>query len=48
MVLNISEEEFLEMKGVVLDGDKSAAFKLMKKFVEKLEQQARQGVKSHI
>jgi hypothetical protein len=48
MVLSISEEEFLEMKGVVLDGDKSEAFKLIKKLVERLEQQARQGVKSHI
>jgi hypothetical protein len=48
MVLNISEEEFLEMKRVVLDGDKSEAFKLIKKLVEKLEQQSRQGVKSHI
>jgi len=52
MVLSISEEEFLEMKGVVLDGDKSEAFKLIKKLikklVEKLEQQSRKGVKSHI
>lgn len=48
MVLSISEEEFLEMKGVVLDGDKSEAFKLIKKLVERLEQQARQGVKPHL
>jgi len=48
MVLNISEEEFLQMKAVVLDGDQSEALRLIKALVKRLEQQARQGVKSHI
>jgi hypothetical protein len=48
MVLNISNEEFLQMKGVVLDEDRNEAHELIKKFVKRLEQQAAQGLKSHL
>jgi len=48
MVLNISKEEFLQMKGVVLDGDRNDALEMIKKFVKRLEQQAAQGLKSHL
>ncbi|HIJ41045.1 MAG TPA: hypothetical protein HPP90_08210 [Deltaproteobacteria bacterium] len=48
MVLTISEEEFMNMKGAVLDVDRDEAFKLIKAFVKRLEQQSRQGLKSHL
>ncbi len=48
MVLTISDEEFVKMKGAVLDADGEEALALMKLFVKRMEQQARQGLKSHL
>lgn len=48
MVLSISEEEFLRMKGAVLDKDRDEALELIRAFVKRLEQQSRQGLKSHL
>ena len=48
MVLNISKEEFLRMKGVILDDDRNSALQLIKKIVKRLEQQAAQCLKSHL
>jgi len=48
MVLNISEEEFQQMKGALMDRDKDEAFRLVKLLVARLEQQQRQGLKSHL
>ena len=48
MVLNISEEEYQQMKGAVMDRDKDEAFLLVKLLVRRLEQQQRQGLKSHL
>jgi hypothetical protein len=48
MVLTISDEEFLRMKGAVLDRDPDEALDLIKTFVKRLEQQSRQGLKSHL
>jgi len=44
----ISEEEFMRMKGAVLDADHDAALDLIKAFVKRLEQQSHQGLKSHL
>ena len=48
MVLNISEEEFQQMKGAVMDWDLKEAYRLVKLLVRRLEQQAHQGLKSHL
>jgi hypothetical protein len=48
MVLTISDEEFVHMKTASLDGDKQEALRLIKEFVRHLEQQQRQGLKSHL
>jgi hypothetical protein len=48
MVLTISEEELLQMKVVVLDKDRDEAFRLIKSFVARLEQQGHRGLKSHL
>jgi len=48
MVLTVSEEEFMRMKGAVLDEDRDEALELIKAFVKRLEQQSRQGLKSHL
>lgn len=48
MVLTISDEELLNMKRVILDEDPDEALDLIKSFVKKLEQQSRQGLKSHL
>ncbi len=48
MVLAISDEELMNMKRVILDGDPNEALELIKTFVKKLEQQSRQGLKSHL
>lgn len=48
MVLNISKEEFMQMKGAVLDENRNEALQLIKKFVKRLEQQVFQGLKSHL
>jgi hypothetical protein len=48
MVLTISEEEFIQMKRVLLDEDREEALRLIKRLVARLEQQAQGGLKSHL
>lgn len=48
MVLAISEEELLQMKMVVMDGDEEEALRLLKELVKRLEQQRSSGMKSHL
>lgn len=48
MVLTIPNDEFLQMKRVVLDRDRDEAFRLIKSFVVRLEQQDHRGLKSHL
>lgn len=47
-VLNISTEEYMAMKGIVLDGDKDEAFRLIKVFLRRLEVDERKAFKSHV
>mgnify|MGYP006284815053 CR=1 FL=1 len=48
MVLTISDEEYMRMRGALLDKDGHEALELMKGFVKRLEQQSRRGLKSHL
>lgn len=48
MVLTISEEEFIQMKGILLDEDREEALRLIKHFIARLEQQKQAGLKSHL
>lgn len=48
MVLTILDEEFMRIKGALLDKDRNETFELIKMFVKRLEQQSRQGLKSHL
>jgi hypothetical protein len=48
MVLTISDEEFMCMKTAALDGDKQESLRLIREFVKRIEQQQRQGMKSHL
>ena len=48
MVLTISEEEFVQMKMIVMDRDEKEAFRLLKEFLKRLEQQKNLGLKSHL
>ena len=44
----ISEEEFVHMKMIVMDRDEGEAFRLLKEFLKRLEQQKNLGLKSHL
>lgn len=48
MVLTVSDEDFMRMKAGILDKDRDEALELIKMFVMRLEQQSRQGLKSHL
>jgi len=48
MVLTISEEEFVQMKLIVMDRDEGEALRLLKEFLKRLEQQKNLGLKSHL
>jgi hypothetical protein len=48
MVLTISEEEFVQMKMIIMDRDEGEAFRLLKEFLKRLEQQKNLGLKSHL
>jgi hypothetical protein len=48
MVLTISEEEFVEMKMIIMDRDEGEALRLLKEFLKRLEQQKNLGLKSHL
>jgi hypothetical protein len=48
MVLTISDEEIQQMRAVLLDADGEDALWLLKKFMKRLDQQKRSGMKSHL
>ncbi|MDY0041238.1 MAG: hypothetical protein RBS57_13080 [Desulforhabdus sp.] len=48
MVLNISDEEFVNIKMVVMDRDEQEALRILKELLKRLEQQKNQGLKSHL
>ena len=48
MVLNITEEEFMRMRAVVLDRNRDAAVIMITDFVKRLEQAMHSGLKSHL
>lgn len=48
MVLNISDEEYVNLKMVVMDRDEKEALRILKEFLKRLEQQKNQGLKSHL
>jgi ArsR family metal-binding transcriptional regulator len=48
MVLTISDEEFVHMKMIVMDGDAKEALRMLKELVKRLEQQKNLGLKSHL
>jgi|GEM_PF-2344525 hypothetical protein len=43
MVLNVTEQELLQMKGAVLDRDGREALRLLKELVKRIEQQKNAG-----
>ncbi len=47
-VLNITQEEYVAMKGVVLDGDEEEALRLIKVFLKRVEADERKALKSHL
>ncbi len=48
MVLTISDEEFVQIKMIVLDSDEREALHLLKELLKRLEQQRNLGLKSHL
>jgi hypothetical protein len=48
MVIEITDEEWLEMQRTVLDGDREEALRLLKGLLGRLAQQRRLGLKSHL
>ena len=48
MVLTITAEEWQQMQSVALDGDATAALKLVKEFVKRVKEQQNRGLKSHL
>lgn len=48
MVLNITDEELIRMRAIVLDRDLNDALKMIRDFVKRLEQAMHSGLKSHL
>lgn len=48
MILNLTEQELMQMKAVVLDADGEEALRLLKEFIKRLQQQKQAGMKSHL
>lgn len=47
-VLNVSQDEYIKMKAIVMDRDKDEAFTLIKEFLKRLELEERKALKSHL
>lgn len=47
-VLTVTAEEYIAMKGIVLDGDKDEALRLLKVFLKRMEAEERKALKSHL
>jgi len=48
MVLNLTEQEYLQMKAALLDADGKEALRILKAFIKQIEQQKNAGMKSHL
>jgi hypothetical protein len=48
MVLTLSDSEFMQMKATLMDRDAEEAFRLLKEFIKRMEQQKNSGMKSHL
>ena len=48
MVLNVTEEELMRMRAIVLDRDRDDALEVIKDFVKRLDQAMHSGLKSHM
>ena len=48
MMLNLTEQELMQIKAAVLDGDGETAIQMLKKIIKRLEQQKHSGMKSHL
>ncbi len=48
LVLTVTPEEYVAMKGIVLDGDKDEALRLIKVFLKRIETDERKALKSHL
>jgi len=48
MVLTLTDEEFQEMKRILLDRDADSALLVVRKLIKRLEQNAQGGLKSHL
>lgn len=48
MILNLSEQDFVQMKAAVLDADGEEALRLLKKFIKRIQQYQQSGMKSHL
>lgn len=48
MILDITPEELVKMKGTLLDEDGKQALAIIKEFVKRIEQQKNAGMKSHL
>ena len=48
MVIDITPEELMKMKGALLDGDGKQALAIIKEMVKRVEMQKNAGMKSHL
>jgi len=48
MVLTISENDLMWMKGVLLDNDRDESLKIVRELVKRLQIQSGKGLKSHL
>lgn len=48
MVIEITPDELMKMKGALLDEDGKQALFIIKEFVKRIEQQKNAGMKSHL
>ncbi len=48
MVVTLTEQEFQEMKRILLDEDGKEALQMLHALVKRIEQSARGGMKSHL
>lgn len=47
-VLNISQDEYIKMKAIVMDKDRDEALALIKEFLKRLELDERKALRSHL
>lgn len=48
MVLTISENDLMWMKGALLDNDRDEALKIVRELVKRMQIQSGKGLKSHL